>query len=140
MKDNPPPATECMRPFRKPVPSESEGDRSLAGHLVTSRIQNLFPADGTQSFLVCATLGKKNTCELQLVALDLGGGGRTVAILRSVLCRSLFAIFTFRSVGLSTHERQRGIEQDQHKRDEALRSREVYKRKTYREPVLRSSC
>ena len=78
---------------------------------------------------------EKHVRELQLVALDLGGGGRTVAILRSVLCRSLFAIFTFRSVGLS-----RGIEQDQHKRDEALRSREVCKRKTYREPVLRSSC
>ena len=84
------------------VPERVKG-RLLAGHLVTGRIQNLLPAYRTQSLLVSATwrgghalVRSHNSVGAQASNSWFRlGKGRTVAILRSVLRRSLFTILAF---------------------------------------------
>ena len=60
VRDNPP-RYRMYGSSPRLVPRKA-GEMLFAGHLVTGRIQNLLPADGAQSFLVCAALKEKRTC------------------------------------------------------------------------------
>jgi len=97
-------AVEGMRPACQFFPNKVKG-RLFAGHLITSRIEDLLPADRTQSLLVSTTWkGAEHQFGVLVGSWVWIGEGRTVTKLRSVLCRRLFAILAFRSVWLPTQK------------------------------------